>query len=91
MYGGFRFGRNQSLTDQANVATISADTVEMLQAQVQGLRDQNEEKEHNIVELMARVSVLEGLITKTADVAAVHTDVILIKTKVDLIHDSLVV
>lgn len=98
IYGGFRFGKNQNLADQASMATISADTVEMLQAQVgvlqdqaETLKDQNDEKEHNIVELMARVSVLEGLVTQSANVAAVHEDVILIKNKVEAIHEAIVV
>ena len=88
VYGGFRYGRSQNLSDQANSSSISADTVEMLQAQVEILREAGEEKEHNITELMSRVAVLEGLVTQKAEVQAVHTDVILIKTKVELIAEK---
>lgn len=88
VYGGFRYGRSQNLDDQANVSSISANTVEMLQAQVQALKTQNDEKEHNLSELMTRVSVLESLVTQKAEVQAVHVDVLLVKTKVDLIAEK---
>lgn len=91
VYGGFKVGKSQSLTDTASVASISADTIDMLQAQVEVLTEGNSEKAHNIAELMTRVSILESMITQRAEVEEVHATVNLIKNKVDEIHEAIVV
>jgi hypothetical protein len=85
VYGGFKYGKSQSLTDAESSSNISINTVEMLQAQVDLLKRQSEEKEYNLSELMERVNVLEGLVTQRAEVGEVHTEVIAIRGTVDRI------
>lgn len=67
-YSGFKFGKSSSLQDSANSTEIATNTVELLQTQVGHLQEQN-------ADLLARVSVLEELVTQRAAVDVVHTEV----------------
>lgn len=85
MYGGMKYGKQTALTDAANSSSIAADTVEMLQAQVNHLDEVKDEQAHTITELTARISLLEDLVTQRAAVSEVHDDVKSMRQVVDLI------
>lgn len=70
--GGFLGGR---MTGKYNSHQIATQTVEMLQAQVDLLERNKEERELDILDLTQRVAVLEGLVTQRAAVEEVHEDV----------------
>ena len=71
-WGGAHFRRSEE-------SQIAADTVEMLQTGLAELRTQNDEKSSKIIDLMARVEVLESLVTQRAEVEAVHVEVTEVK------------
>lgn len=70
--GGFAGGRR---TGKGDAVSIAVDTVELLQAQVDSLKEEAQRKETLIADLQGRVEVLEGLVTQRAEVAAVHDEV----------------
>lgn len=70
--GGFGVGRK---TASASVVSVAAETVEMLQAQVDLLKQDKSSKDSELVDLRARVELLENLVTQRAEVEAVHADV----------------
>lgn len=69
---GFAGGRR---TANSNAVTIAADTVDLLQVQVDTLKEEEQRKETLIADLRGRVEILEGLVTQRAEVAAVHEEV----------------
>lgn len=75
MYGGVRYGKQSALADAANSSTVATNTVEMLQAQVDHLEEVKDEQGATIIELNARMSVLEELVTQRAAVSEVHEEV----------------
>lgn len=70
--GGFIGGR---LTGRSNVSQIASDTIGMLQAQVDVLKEDKDHRDLEILDLTQRVAVLEGLVTQRAAVDEVHEDV----------------
>ena len=64
-------GRKSSGNDAMQIA---ADTVDMLQAQIETLKDDKETRDSELLELRGRVSVLENLVTQRAEVGEVHDD-----------------
>jgi FtsZ-binding cell division protein ZapB len=74
-FGGKRLGNQQ-------IQTTAVNTVQLLQAAVAELKDQNTLKDQKIAELGARVEVLEGLVTQRARVEEVHETVTRIAAKV---------
>jgi len=83
--GGYLGGR---MTGRNALSEIAADTVEMLQTQVNILQDDKEHKELELTDLRNRVQVLEGLITQRAEVEELSTKVTLVKETVDRIADK---
>lgn len=73
-FSGKRLGNQQ-------IQTTAVNTVQLLQAAVAELKDQNAQKDQKIAELGARVEVLEGLVTQRAAVAQVHATVTRIAEK----------
>jgi len=53
---------------------IATDTVDLLQAQIEALKDDKEDRDQELLELRTRVSVLENLVTQRAEVNDVHDD-----------------
>lgn len=70
--GGFVGGRK---TAGREAVGIAADTVELLQVQVDLLKQKGEEKDAKLLELGVRVEVLEGLVTQRAEVEALRESV----------------
>lgn len=71
-WGGARYSRSHE-------AEMASSTLEMLQARLNELDRQGEEKTARISELMTRVEVLESLVTQRAEVEAVHIEVTEVK------------
>lgn len=80
--GGFIGGR---MTGNYNSHQIATQTVEMLQAQVEVLEHNKEDRELVLLDLQTRVTVLEGLVTQRAEVEELHDKVDLVKGTVDRI------
>lgn len=80
--GGKRSGRNQEVNTAQGVVTL-------LQAAVEELEKQNKAKDAVIVDLSARLGILEKLVTQKADVAAVEREVRGMREVVDRIADKL--
>lgn len=76
--GGFFGGKRLAVS-------TAVDVVELLQAAVEQLQQDQERKELEITELKARTLVLESLITQKADVEAVRIEVGGVRTVVDRI------
>lgn len=70
--GAFFSGR---ITGRSSAQQIATDTVDMLQTQIQSLKDDKEVRDDELIELRGRVDVLENLVTQRAEVEAVHEDV----------------
>ncbi len=84
-FGGKRTGRSGEVQ-------IAADTVALLQASIAELERQSVElkaqtkaKDTVIIDLQARVEMLESLITQRAEVDELHKEVKVIHGKVDLL------
>lgn len=80
--GGFVGGR---LSGRTNASQIASDTIEMLQTQVDVLKEAKERNELEILDLVNRTAVLEGLITQRADVQELSGKVSIVKDTVDRI------
>ncbi len=80
--GGYAGGRIQG---RSSTSQIASDTVEMLQAQVEILKEDKEVRDSEIVDLRHRVEILEGLVTQRAEVEELNTKVSLVKDTVDRI------
>jgi outer membrane murein-binding lipoprotein Lpp len=83
--GGWSAGKRTSNRDAAQTA---AETVDMLQAQVELLKEYKEGGDLQIRDLRSRISVLENLVTQRAEVNAVHLDVKSAKLVIDKIADK---
>lgn len=70
--GGFAGGR---VSGRTGASQIAADTVDMLQAQIETLKEGKDEREMELHELRTRVSTLESLVTQRAEVELVHDEV----------------
>lgn len=70
--GGYGTGKRAANREAVSIAT---ETVEMLQAQIESLKDDKESRDAELIDLRARVGLLENLVTQRAEVEAVHTDV----------------
>jgi|EndMetStandDraft_4_1072995.scaffolds.fasta_scaffold00581_19 hypothetical protein len=81
-FGGFVGGRASGRTAASQIAT---DTVDMLSAQIELLKEDKEHRELEILDLNSRVAVLEGLVTQRAEVEELNTKVSLVKDVVDRI------
>jgi hypothetical protein len=77
--GGFFGGR---MTGRYNSHQIAAQTIDMLKTQVDSLTRDKENRDLEILDLLSRVSVLEGLVTQRAEVAQVQETVDRIADKV---------
>lgn len=85
---GARYGKQQALADAANSSSLSTDVITTLQAKVELLEQQNDSKENNLIELLARVQVLEDLVTQRAEVEVVHQGVTEVRDIVTRIADK---
>ena len=80
--GGFVGGRRTASTEAMSIA---ADTVDMLQAQVDLLTEDKRRSDDLVTDLRHRVEVLESMITQRADVEAVRQEVVGIRDVVERI------
>lgn len=71
-WGGARYSRSHE-------AEIASSTLDMLEARINELDRQNNEKSSRITELVSRIEILEGLVTQRAEVEAVHLEVTEVK------------
>lgn len=85
MYGGVRYGKQSALADAANSSTVASNTVEMLQVQVDHLEEVVAEKDAQLIDVTARVTLLEDLVTQRAAVAEVHDEVKSVRAVVEKI------
>lgn len=70
--GGFSVGRRTSRNTEMQIAS---DTVNMLQAQIETLKDDKDARDAELSALRTRVTMLENLVTQRAKVDEVHTEV----------------
>lgn len=77
--GGYVGGKR---TNASAAMTIAAETVEMLQAQVQVVTEEKAERDAVIDDLRSRVTVLEAMVTQRAEVNEVRLVVDRIAVKV---------
>jgi len=77
--GGFIGGRWSA---RGIASDVASDTVEMLQTQVNLLKEDKEHRDLEILDLTQRVAVLEGLVTQRAEVEQVQRVVDRIAEKV---------
>lgn len=80
--GSFFGGR---LTGRSAASQIAADTVDLLQAQIESLKDDKTERDAEVVNLRTRVEVLENLVTQRAEVEELGAKISLVKDTVDKI------
>jgi len=80
--GGYAGGRMQG---RSTASQIASDTVDMLQAQVDLLKEDKESRSAELTELRHRVEILEGLVTQRAEVEELSVKVSLVKDTVDRI------
>lgn len=80
--GAFVTGRRTANREAMNIAT---ETVELLQAQIEALKSDKEERDGELRELRTRVSVLENLVTQRAEVDRVHSEIMVVQDVVDRI------
>jgi hypothetical protein len=80
--GGFAGGR---LTGRTSASQIASDTVEMLQAQVDILKEDKEENDAELISLRSRIEVLENLVTQRAEVEELGVKISLVKETVERI------
>lgn len=64
---------------------VARQTVDLLQIQVEALREEKADKDVELHELKGRVEVLEGLVTQRAAVSEVHEELQVVHHKVDRI------
>jgi len=64
---------------------VARQTVDLLQIQVDSLKDEKAEKDSELGELRGRVEVLENLVTQRAAVSEVHEELQVVHHKVDRI------
>lgn len=81
--GGYVGGR---ITGRSGATQIASATVDMLQTQVNLLKEDKERRELEILDLLQRVAVLEGLVTQRAEVEEVINNVTQIRDTVDRIE-----
>ena len=81
--GGKRLGTNQTVSMAVNVT-------ELLQAQVEILKQKGDSDAMEIADLRGRVGLLESLVTQRAEVAAVHDELKDMRQVVDSIASALV-
>lgn len=82
--GGFASGR---AAGRINASQVAVDTVDMLQSQIEVLKEDRDQKEIELADLKGRVSLLEGLVTQRAEVEEVNIKASLIKETVDRIAE----
>lgn len=80
--GGFIGGR---AAGKSTSSQIAAETVEMLQTQVDVLKGDKEAKDLMILDLQTRIEILESLVTQRAAVDEVHDEVQGVRGVVDRI------
>lgn len=78
--GGFIGGR---MSGRTSASQIAADTVDMLQVQIEAFKEDKERRELEILDLTQRVAVLEGLVTQRAPVEELTNRVTMVKEVVD--------
>lgn len=83
--GGFIGGR---LTGRTTASQVASDTVDMLETQVQLLKDDKDHRDLEILDLRTRVTVLEELVTQRAEVEELDHKVSLVKETVDRIAEK---
>ncbi len=79
--GGFFGGKRLAVS-------TAVDVVDLLQAAVEQLQADKEQKDSQLVELRARILVLEELVTQKADVEAVRVEVGGVRQVVDRIAEK---
>jgi hypothetical protein len=80
--GGFIGGR---VSGRTSASQIASDTVDMLQVQIESLKDDKTERDAEVVNLRTRVEVLESLVTQRAEVEELGAKISLVKDTVDKI------
>lgn len=80
--GGFLTGRRGANREAMSIAT---ETVELLQAQIETLKSDKDERDEEIRELRTRVTVLENLVTQRAEVDRVHSEIMVVQDVVERI------
>ncbi len=70
---------------RSSASQIASDTVEMLQTQVDLLKEDKETRDSELTDLRHRVEILEGLVTQRAEVEELSVKVSLVKDTVDRI------
>lgn len=88
-FGGKRTGRASEVSIAADAVALLQASIGELQRQGEELKSQNKAKDLIIVDLQARVEMLESLITQRAEVDALHKEVKVIHGKVDLLVGSM--
>jgi hypothetical protein len=73
------------LSGRTAASQIATDTVEMLQTQIELLKQDKDHRELEILDLLNRVAVLEGLVTQRAEVEELGDKISLVKDTVDRI------
>lgn len=81
--GGYISGR---INGRSSASQIASDTVEMLQAQIEVLKNDKEHREVELSDLRSRVTILEGLVTQRAEVEELSNRMSLVKETVDRIE-----
>lgn len=71
--GSFVIGRRAANKEAIDIAS---ETVDMLQAQIESLKDDKQERDEEVADLKTRVRVLESLVTQRAEVAEVKDVVV---------------
>lgn len=80
--GGYAGGRMQG---KSSASQVASDTVEMLETQVNILKEDKAMRDIELTNLRHRVEILEGLVTQRAEVEELNTTVSLVKNTVDRI------
>lgn len=82
--GAFITGRR---TANREAISVASETVDLLQAQIEALKDDKESRDNELRELRARVSVLESLVTQRAEVERAHEEIVGVRSVVDRIAE----
>lgn len=80
--GSFIGGR---MTGKSVASQLAVDTVDLLQSQVDALKNDKHDKDAELINLRSRVEVLESLVTQRAEVEELGEKISLVKETVDKI------
>lgn len=80
--GSFIGGR---MTGKSVASQLAVDTVDLLQSQVDALKNDKHDKDAELINLRSRVEVLESLVTQRAEVEELGEKISLVKETVERI------